>query len=181
MMGHSLWRIVASVLSAASFGAIFSCVLAVASSALEVGKRALVLLKEIVRFEHILPLPSFRKYIFEENDRKDMPVWLSISAIPLFAIGFSLLSYLTLDGQLRIYMLLISSAALYLSNIVFSNFFHRLFLLICTVFFAVISLPIRCLIAPFRALLRFFISRVGKNKNKMLKKDVILLDKIKIK
>ena len=139
MMTFSTREIFSSVVFALAYGSIFamffSFILAIK------GSLALVwnLLKETVKYNKILPLPSFKGAKISIKSGAA----LSIIAIFSFAIGFSLLSYMSLDGQLRLYMLILSFASFYLSKNVFCDIFTVAFLLALKVVFILFALVVR--------------------------------------
>ena len=69
-----------------------------------------------------------------------------IFEIIVFTLGFIVVSYATLDGLVRGYMLIVISAAVYVSKNAFSLFFDKVFIKIFHVFLA-------CIVKVFRVLL----------------------------
>lgn len=69
--------------------------------------------------------------------------------IILFSTGFMFLSYMMLDGLIRAYMLIVYSAAYFVSNIAFLNVFKRAILYLVDKIFFVIFIVLRIFTFPF--------------------------------
>ena len=100
MMGFSGREILLSVLYAFLFGLGYSLLYQLILISLEAVKSLPRLAREILGSEKIFPSPSIKK---ELKDRKFGAVFAFFSVF-LFFVGFLLLSYLALDGQLRLYI-----------------------------------------------------------------------------
>lgn len=101
---------------------------------------------DCIKFEKITPLPSF-DYIFY---RQSGGAFIIVCSVLIYGLGFSLLSYITLDGQIRIYMLILSFASFYLSKFAFYEIciklllhLYRLILILVSFFFRLILLPFK--------------------------------------
>ena len=91
-----------------------------------------------------------------------------------FTVGFCLMSYLSLDGEIRLYMLVLSFASFYLSKFAFFDFCERLILLFLDKIFWIISRLIRVVFLPILKALKKIIIFI-------FKKYIYLLDKRKRK
>ena len=138
-MTFSAEEIFSSVIFALAYGAIF----AVIFSLTVVMKESLAvffnMLKNSLRYDKIFPLPSYEKVKISNKTG----AFISVVSIFLFAVGFSLLSYLALDGQLRLYMLTLSFASFYLSKIAFFDIFSRVILFAFRISFILIVFIVR--------------------------------------
>ena len=141
-MTFSTEELFTSVIFALAYGAIF----AIAFSFIVVVKESLSvmidMLKSALRYEKILPLPRFNNV---KNDFKP-GAFISVIAVFMFAVGFSLLSYMALDGQLRLYMLILSFALFYLSKNAFYDIFSRVTLFGLKLFFIIFAFALRVVI-----------------------------------
>ena len=159
MMGFDSGEIARSLLWAIIYGAGYSFVLYLLSMLFGLLGSVRDASIKIIRFEKLFPLPSFSEFKISCHSSWGFTVF----SVFLFATGFSLLSYLSLDGEIRIYMLILSFASFYLSKIAFSVIFSHLFAIAFRFFLVLISLPVRIILL----LLLYFPRRIcrGKRKN----------------
>jgi len=101
---------------------------------------------EILRFERIMPPPSAKKNI---KNGKSGPI-LAFFSVLLFFIGFIIISYIFLDGEIRVYMLFLSSASLFVLYSAFCDFFKNIFSFFFDLILLVVSTLIRSLVLPFK-------------------------------
>ncbi len=148
MMGFSGREILLSVLYAFIFGLGYSLFYQLILISFETLKSLPRLAREILGSEKIFPSPSIKKEI---KDRKFGAVFAFFSVF-LFFVGFLLLSYLALDGQLRLYMLIISSASFYIFNSAFFVVLSNAFILLFDCLIFIFSTALRIIILPFRRL-----------------------------
>ena len=151
MINFTREEILFSMLYAAVFGGGFAAFIScfnVISSAMATLP---LIIKEIFVFEKIFSPPRFS----EVDVKTKKGVIFTIFSILLFALGFSVLSYISLDGQIRIYMLILSSAVFYLSKITFLDIFARLILAVFKWILSLLSIVLRVLVYP----LVFFVKR----------------------
>ncbi len=111
------------------------------------------IVKKTVKFDKIFPLPNFSHV---GKSTKTGKILSFISPL-LFCLGFCVLSYISLDGIIRIYMLILSSASFYLAKIAFYEFFIRIFLLIFRLVLQSFTIIARCLILPIRQIKRYIL------------------------
>lgn len=154
MIGFSLKEILSSVLFAIAFGSGYSVLylllLSLRILPLEIGR---VFLK-IRGSDSILPPPKVIIKIKEEFTGR---IFLFASVI-LFSVCFLLLSYVSLDGQIRLYMLIFYSASFFLSKFAFCSILEKVASLILLPIIAVISCLFRAFfiaVKKFRPLLGF--------------------------
>lgn len=142
MMTFTTEEIFSSVIFALAYGAIFAIFLSFTVILKQSIALMLDMLKTTPDFEKILPLPSFGKIKISYKSG----VFISVVSIFVFAVGFSLLSYLSLDGQLRLYMFILSFASFYLSKTAFLGIFSRAILFVVKVLLFLLVLAIRILL-----------------------------------
>lgn len=111
------------------------------------------IVKKTVKFDKIFPLPDFSQV---GKSTKTGKILSFISPL-LFCLGFCVLSYISLDGIIRIYMLILSSASFYLAKIAFYEFFIRIFLLIFRLVLQSFTIIARCLILPIRQIKKYIL------------------------
>ena len=110
MIVFSFTEILISLLYAVIFGLCFSIFYGVISVLYISLKSMQKLIYQIVFFDKILPSPSIKKEI-KQGEKGPFFAFLSVLA---FFLGFMLTSYFALDGDIRLYMLLLSSASFYI-------------------------------------------------------------------
>ena len=125
MMGFSASEILNSILYAIGFGLIFSAVYTVLILLSGVVGSIPKVGKEIIIFKKVFPLPDFKSCI----NFKKVSLPLRLLSVFLFTVGFILISYLSLDGVIRIYMLFFAFATFYLLNFAFFDFLSSIFLI----------------------------------------------------
>lgn len=149
MISFSLGEILGSVIYALAYGVVFS----VAFSLCRLIRGILFALPEItiesIKYKKIFPLPNFKQYI----DPKIIGPLFGFVWIIIFTLGFILISYFSLDGVIRIYMLLIAFASFYLSNFLFCDILNKILLFILNLILQLFCLILRVIILPFKKLL----------------------------
>ena len=146
MLSFTSEEIFASITHALLFGFIFAIIVSLLLMIKGVTEGLGQGIKEVIYFDRILPLPSF-KYL--KNQSKPGGV-LSVFLIFTFAIGFSILSYVSLDGELRLYMLIVAFASFYLSKFAFFGFSSTIFVALFRLLFKLFSLVLRVIISVFK-------------------------------
>ena len=150
MIYFSPVEILCSLLHAVVFGMGFSFIYQLFVVILRTVKSIPGLMNEILFAERIFPFPSVKGKI-KEGEEGGMTAFLSVI---FFFLGFLLLSYFSLDGRLRIYMLVVSSASLYVFNCTFSVILRAFFGNAFNLILALASTVIRCATLPFKRLFR---------------------------
>ncbi len=146
MMTFTSQEILLSVLYAIIYGCFFALLLSallLIKGVIKGGRESLI---SVIRFDKIFPLPSFSQIQASENPG----AFLSAASIILFAVGFSLLSYFSLDGEIRLYMLILSFASFYLSKFVILGIFKKIFTRLIRLIFIALSFVLRIFILPLR-------------------------------
>ncbi len=163
MQYYTSQQIFLSVLYSLIFGVCFGMFSSLVSVILEYIETLLNLPRLILTYssEEKGPLTLFKekpKLIYSEGRAKevikDFIVTLS------FGISFSVLSYIAVDGELRLYVLLIALITSYFSNKIPGKGFRwlcvKLFYGICTVTVFIVSI----ILYPIRQILRFLTAKV---------------------
>ena len=146
MIVFSFTEILISLLYAVIFGLCFSIFYGVISVLYVSLKSMQKLIYQIVFFDKILPSPSIKKEI-KQGEKGPFFAFLSVLA---FFLGFMLTSYFALDGDIRLYMLLLSSASFYIFYSAFCGVLKVGCVLLFDAFLFVISTTLRSIIAPFK-------------------------------
>ena len=150
MIIFSSREIAFSVLCALVYGCCFSVFSSLISVILGLFERIKKMPLDLIKYEKIT---SFDTPI-RGNDSRKAKLGEKIFNLFLFTVGFILLSYLCLDGILRVYMLFICSASFYLSKIAFSDFLSRALILLFDVLYRAFTIIFRVFFYPI-----FFIAR----------------------
>lgn len=151
MIAFEKSELLLSVLMAVAYGAGFSVLLCAVDIILGSISAIPRLFREVIVFDSIMPPPRFKKDCFE---LRRGPIYIFL-AFMLFAVGFCLLSYVSLDGEIRLYMLILSFASFYLSKIAFFDFLRRAFLRLYSLLLTVFAVVFRCLVFPLKMFVRF--------------------------
>ncbi len=152
MIGFGREEIIMSVLYALVFGAGLCMVRTMINTVFEIFPLLRQMIICAVKFDKILDFPKINLH----HTSKNRPVW-DFFAVILFSLSFMLLSYYSLDGQIRLYMIFCVFAAFYLSKIAFFGFLESLFSKILCLIFSLLSVLLRILILPFTSIfLKFF-------------------------
>ena len=151
MIGFTSREILLSVLFSAIYGVVFSVIYQLLITLFHVLKSTPDLIINILKSSKILPAPDVKCLV---KDQKVGGGFAFFSVI-LYFLGFLLLSYLSLDGQLRLYMLVISSASLYISNLTFCVFLKELALFLLNLIVLLLSTVLRLVILPAKRLISF--------------------------
>ena len=155
MSGFSYSEILFSVCSAIIYGFVFSFFCCIVDNILCFAKNLLTIPRMVASYEIIWRKPGYLNFKTIKNGR----VYI-ILRIFLFAIGFMLLSYLALDGQVRLYMLALSSASYLVSKIAFFGFFEGILFWIFDKLFLFFVIFLRFTSFPFK----FIVAKYAQNK-----------------
>lgn len=150
MIAFTTGEILLSVIYALIFGAGFAVLTSAVDMLLGVALTLPTFAREVFCFDRILPPPKLSQ---AGTGRKKGALYIFLCVI-LFAIGFSLLSYVSLDGQIRIYMLALAFASFYLSKSVFCDFLTKLFLSLFKLILSGLTVVLRLIISPFFIILK---------------------------
>lgn len=156
MMDFNSAEICLSVLYAIIFGFCFFILFSLMNICRDFLRGIIPYLKEAVRFKRIFPLPSFNIYL---KEGRSSALFLIISILT-FSLGFILLSYLTLDLQLRLYMLVIYFASFYVSYFAFFAFLKSVFLRISGLLLSLVCILLRVVIFPIKLIICKFSQKV---------------------
>ena len=159
MIAFTTKEIINSVFLSFAYGAISSFCYTIILTINSLLNNAPTIFERIVVFDNVFPVPHHRKLL---DTKKKGPLIVFISIL-FFGIGFILLSYLALDGEIRLYMLIVSSALFYLLNLTFFDIFRKIVFLIFDCFIVALSIPIRLFIYLLKKLFHLFIKFSNKS------------------
>ena len=139
MMTFSAGEIFSSVVYALIYGIAFAMMLSAIKAIKEGIYASLEYLKKLSWNDRIFSLPRLKRVNFIHRTGA---VAYALSIL-LFAVGFSLLSYLSLDGQIRSYMLILSFASFYMSKNAFFGFLKRIVFIALGIPVSLIAIALR--------------------------------------
>ncbi len=144
MISFTTEEILASILYSLGYGALFFVLISALRLLLSIVSAIPTIVKKQIVFSKVLPLPDFKECI---KPRGVGGVFLFLSIIA-FSLGFVTISYISLDGMIRIYMLILSFAAFYLLNSAFFNFLSRIYICILNLGLRIMTLILRVVFYP---------------------------------
>ncbi len=148
MIAFSTYETIISVLYAALYGACFCILYSLMIILRNIINSLVDLMRNIVCYDKIFVLP---KGIVSKNDRNIGAPFLFISVI-LYVIGIVLVSYAALDGIIRLYMIIISSALFFLLKNTFFSKLNKLFFVIFDYFMSFGCILMRIILFPAKFL-----------------------------
>jgi hypothetical protein len=152
MMGFTGEELLLSVLHALIYGAIFSAVYQMMRIAFDMILALPTACKDMLIYKNIFSVTDFNRYT--SVDKRGW--FFSFFSLIAYFLGFLLLSYYSLDGQVRIYMLLISSATFYAFNLSFCVVFRRIVLFLLGQILAIVTVALRIVLLPIKIFVRKF-------------------------
>ncbi len=152
MIAFSTYETIISVLYAVLYGACFCILYSLMIILRNIINSLVDLMRNIVCYDKIYVMP---KGIVSKNDRNISASFLLISVI-LYVIGIVLVSYAALDGIIRLYMIIISSALFFLLKNAFFSKLNRLFFVIFDYFMALGCILMRIVLFP----VKFFYNKI---------------------
>ena len=146
MMSFTAGEIFFSILCAIIFGFGFSFLTSMLLIIREIAHAFGSIMKKSLTYEKILPPPSIKSI------KINQAAWSVVTVlwVVLFMLGFSILSYVALDGEIRLYMLVLSFASFYLSKSIFFVYFGKLLIYLFGIIFSLISIMTRIIITLVR-------------------------------
>lgn len=151
MITFSIRELLSSALFAVIFGVGFSAFVCTLDILIGAASTLPEFLIASVRFDKVFP-PA--RLSVSARNRGGGPIYIFL-CILIFALGFSLLSYISLDGEIRIYMLILAFASFYLSKIAFCDFLTKAFLWLFNSVLSLTSVALRCAILPIKLIIKF--------------------------
>ena len=144
MIAFTTEEILLSIIYSIGFGVMFSCLYSASLGLISLLKSG----SKIFAFFMVSasPFDGFKqKWGFRTYSPGPVHSFLSII---LFAIGYSITSYVSLDGEIRLYTLIVSFASFYLSNSAFSIILNKIFLKFLSLILALFSCSVRLILSP---------------------------------
>jgi hypothetical protein len=151
MIAFTKEQVLFSIIYAAIYGLAASVVYNLSCALISILKSLPQIFRQAVCFDKIFPLPRFDK----ANKSGEVGGLIVFASIISFSFGFLLLSYFALDGCIRLYMLIITSASFFVSNIVLWTILESAVLALINIFLKLTSIIIRCVIVLFRKIFGF--------------------------
>ncbi len=118
-------------------------------------------IKQIIVYEKPMEKVVFTKNALKKEGR---PITIFISVV-LYFIGYIIASYIALDGNLRIYVLILSSAAFYLSKTLIIDKFEYYLSKILRFQLSFLTVFIRMIIYPLRRIYQKICSEIVKKEH----------------
>lgn len=103
--------------------------------------------REIISYERVFSSIKAKR----SEGEVELSAAATFFAIIFFFLGFILLSYHALDGEIRIYMLIVVFASFYLSKIAFLSVFQKVIIRFFRFVLYVLIVILRLVIMPFRS------------------------------
>ena len=147
MIGYTSSELLLSVLHAMIYGAIFSVIYQLALLIYGLSLRG-----ALVVYDKFFSLPRLRGKL----SLTDFGGIFAFFSLLGYFIGFLLLSYYSLDGQLRLYMLAVSSATFYCFNLSFCVILRNIIIFLLDLILAFLTLGVRIILLPIRILINIF-------------------------
>ncbi len=160
MISFSTGEIMISVGYAILWGIVFSAAYALCILLVGLMRSLPKIVRDIFVFDKILPTPSFASYLSIGK----RGAFFSFASVVIFTVGFNIISYFSLDGVIRIYMLIISSAAFYVSKIVLFDILSKLLLWLISALLMMLCVVFRLLVTPLKWLFSFLINNIKRAK-----------------
>ena len=152
MIGYTSSELLLSVLHAAIYGAIFSIIYQLALLIYGLSLRGASMLCEMVVYDKFFSLSRLRGKL----SLTDFGGIFAFFSLLGYFIGFLLLSYYSLDGQLRLYMLAVSSATFYCFNLSFCVILRNIIIFLLDLILDFLTLAVRIILLPIRILINIF-------------------------
>jgi hypothetical protein len=152
MMGFTGEELLLSVLHAVIYGGACSVIYCILKLLCDLPSSLGRVCKDIAVYENILSVKEPQRYVILGKRG-----WLfSFLGLIAYFVGFLLLSYYSLDGQVRIYMLLISSASFYVFDLSFCVVLRRIILFLFYQILAIVTVALRIVLLPIKIFVRKF-------------------------
>ena len=152
MMGFTGEELLLSVLHALIYGAIFSVVCQMMSIVCDMILALPTVCKDMLIYKNIFSVTDFNRYT--SVDKRGW--FFSFFSLIAYFLGFLLLSYYSLDGSLRVYMLLIASASFYVFDLSFCVILRKTVLFLIGKILMIVTVAIRILLLPIMFFVRKF-------------------------
>lgn len=145
MIAYTRYEIIKSMLDASILG-ICMCIF---STIIELFEELVPIIKSVA-----IGLVKYDKLIstikIEHRMQRSKSSIRHFFSIIVFSIIFMLLSYYSLDGQIRLYMMIILFASFYVSKITFLSFFKKILVNFLDMFFSITCIFLRIVLLPLK-------------------------------
>ncbi len=155
MRYFTLNEIFNSIISALIYGGIFEFICIFCSALYALAALFLALPVKAFFYKGRIFCTVYPEQYLADGKRVDIPLKLIASTLGvlLFSLGYLLLSYFALDGELRLYTLLIALLSGYALRVAVRPYVLRIFTFLLTRIFALLVILLRILTYPLRSLL----------------------------
>lgn len=162
-MSFSWAEILRGMISAAVYGGFFALLISFAKTCIAIAEDALSGLKSVFVYSGKLFLveADFRPHS-ESGSPLDGEILRAFLVI-LYTVGFCVASYVGIDGEVRMYTLLISLCAFYLTKSIVGLTFERLISVLFRIFLRITIPALRLVFYPARRIFLFILSKMRKN------------------
>lgn len=146
------------------YGAIYGVICAFLFAFMRILRRLIVDLGLCVKQIFVYGKVRDMVVLSDENTWGKASGALTFFGIIAFTLGFIILSYIALDGMIRVYLLTMVFASFYLSKIAFSSFFERILLGFLRLVLTYETLILRFLFYPFCSIYRKMLTKFVKKR-----------------
>lgn len=143
MIFNDINTILHSIFFATIYGVLFAITSTIVSIMISLLSKLPEIIREVFVYDGLFSNP---KFLLSKNTPTSFSTFASVLC---FTLGFIILSYYSLDGEIRIYMFIISTASYYLARFAFCAFFEKIFSLNIRVFLQALIYFLRAILYPF--------------------------------
>lgn len=165
-----------SILSAAVYGCFFSFLCTICYLLTEYAKMLFFALKCTVIYDGSLFSHLSKSDIKKEADGGlESEIFAAIKTV-IFFLGLLLVSYVSLDGDIRIYVVAVAACTFYLSDKLLVRFFTRALIFLFDKFIYVLTVFLRIILFPLRLIFVFAYKKLHKSRLLLIKPRISTLD-----
>lgn len=139
-----------SLLCAVIFGVLFSVICSLMTVLFSLLKKIRTFPHDIIKYDKISSVTVSKT----PSSAKKTSLAGKIFGIILFTVGFVLLSYLCLDGTIRVYMIFLSIASFYLSKVAFFDFLQKALIVLTDILYRYVVVIFRVFLYPLSFIFR---------------------------
>lgn len=164
MISYTFTEIFNSLLSALVFGSVFSLFCSICRLArLYFGMLLSALYGSVVYDGKLFSRPDLNRFERRHRESRLISEISAFFSVVLFFWGIILISYLTLDGDVRIYLVIFAFLAFLISERLFSRFFIKILCFGFELILFSFTVILRIIILPFKIIFSFLSKIVRKN------------------
>ena len=176
MNTFSIQETYCSILSAAVYGCFFSFFCTTCYLLIEYAKMLIFALKCSFIYDGSL----FTRLEKNDDNKKtrsglETEIFAAIKTV-IFFLGLLLVSYVSLDGDVRIYVVSVAVCAFYLSNKLLVRFFTRVLIFLFDKIMYALTVFLRIILLPFKLIFVFAYKKLHKSRLLLIKPRISTLD-----